>query len=58
MSDIRELVSLWQDRSRPSASVKKLARKHIGMLKIKSQELSTMVVALERLTRSLRSHSG
>lgn len=58
MSDIRELVSLWQDRSRPSASVKKLARKHIGLLKIKSQELSTMVVALERLTRGSRGHSG
>jgi len=54
MSDIRELLSLWYDRSRSSASVKKLTRKHIGRLKAKSLELRAMIVALERMTRGSR----
>lgn len=57
MSDIRELLSLWHGRSRSYASVKKLARKHIGRLRTKSQELNTMVVALERMTRGSRAYS-
>lgn len=55
MGEIRELVSLWQDRSRFPASVKKLARKHIHLLEIKAQEINMMVAALERLSGSSRS---
>ncbi len=54
MSDIRELVSLWRDKSRSSASVKQLGRKHIEMLRRISAELRAMVVALEDLTRGAR----
>lgn len=52
MRDIRELLNLWKDRSRSCASVRKLARKHIAMLKASSQEVSTMLLVLDRLARS------
>lgn len=52
MRDIRELLSLWQDRSMPCASVEKLAHKHIALLQARSQALSAMLLALDRLIRS------
>ena len=58
MRDIRDLLSLWQDRSRPCASVKKLARRHIGLLKARSQALSAMVEALDSMTRSSGSRAA
>jgi len=51
MADIQELVSLWQNKSRSSASVKKIAGKHADGLKRKIAELETMVGTLEHLTR-------
>ena len=51
MEDIKELLSLWQNKSRSSASVKKIAGKHIGELKLKIAELNTMVDTLEHLSK-------
>jgi MerR family transcriptional regulator, copper efflux regulator len=51
VDDIRELLSLWQNRSRSSVSVKKVAGKHIEDLKRRICELQAMVDTLEHLTR-------
>jgi Cu(I)-responsive transcriptional regulator len=51
MADIQELVSLWQNKSRSSASVKKIAGKHVDGLKRKIAELESMVETLDHLTR-------
>ena len=51
MDDIQELLGLWQNKSRPSASVKKIAGKHVDGLKRKIAELKAMVDTLEHLTR-------
>jgi len=51
MEDIKELVSLWQNRSRSSASVKKIASKHTDALKVKIAELEAMVASLEHLSK-------
>ncbi|HVQ10383.1 MAG TPA: Cu(I)-responsive transcriptional regulator [Methyloceanibacter sp.] len=51
MEDIKELVSLWQNRSRSSAAVKKIAGKHTDALKRKIAELEAMVDSLEHLSR-------
>ena len=51
MEDIHELVSLWQNRTRSSASVKKIAGKHVDELKRKIAELKGMVDTLEHLTK-------
>lgn len=51
MEDIKDLLSLWQNKSRSSASVKKIAGKHIGELKLKIAELNTMVDTLEHLAK-------
>ena len=46
MAEIAELVSLWQDRRRASASVKRIAQKHVN-------ELSQRIVAMQAMQRSL-----
>jgi Cu(I)-responsive transcriptional regulator len=51
IEDIRELLALWQNRSRPSAAVKRIAGKHVGELKRKIAELQSMVHTLEHLTK-------
>ena len=51
MDDIQELLGLWQNKSRSSASVKKIAGKHLGELNRKIAELKAMVDTLEHLTR-------
>jgi MerR family transcriptional regulator, copper efflux regulator len=51
MEDIRELLSLWQNRSRSSASVKKIAGRHVDELKRKIGELEAMVGTLEHLAK-------
>jgi Cu(I)-responsive transcriptional regulator len=50
MEDIKELVELWKNKSRSSASVKKIASKHLDGLKRKIAELKTMVDTLEHLS--------
>jgi Cu(I)-responsive transcriptional regulator len=54
MDDIRELVGLWKNKSRSSASVKKIAGKHVDGLKRKIAELKTMVDTLEHLSHHCR----
>lgn len=49
MENIRELLGLWQSRTRSSAAVKKIARAHIDGLKEKIDELEGMVKTLEHL---------
>lgn len=49
MGDIRELVGLWQNKSRSSAAVKKIAGKRIEELKQKIQELQSMLDTLQHL---------
>ena len=51
MDDIQELLGLWQNKSRSSASVKKIAGKHVEELNRKIAELKAMVDTLEHLTR-------
>lgn len=51
MADIKELVGLWQNKSRPSAAVKRIAGRHVDELQRKIAELQAMVRTLEHLTR-------
>jgi Cu(I)-responsive transcriptional regulator len=50
MDEIKELLGLWQNKSRSSAAVKKVAGRHIDELKRKLAELKAMVDTLEHLT--------
>jgi MerR family copper efflux transcriptional regulator len=49
LAEIAELVSLWQDRKRPSRQVKALAETHIKQLEQKTAEILSMKSALEHL---------
>jgi Cu(I)-responsive transcriptional regulator len=50
VTEIKELLGLWQNKSRPSAAVKRIARNHIEDLERKIAELQSMVRTLEHLT--------
>jgi Cu(I)-responsive transcriptional regulator len=47
--EISELVKLWQDRRRPSASVKKVASSHLAELDRKIDEMQSMRKTLSHL---------
>lgn len=47
MAEIAELVTLWQNRRRASASVKRIAQKHVD-------ELATRIEAMQSMQRTLR----
>lgn len=49
LAAIRELLALWQDRSRPSREVKRIALASIDELRCKRDELQRMISALEHL---------
>jgi Cu(I)-responsive transcriptional regulator len=49
MAEIAELVKLWQDRRRPSSSVKKVASAHVEELDRKIKELEAMRKTLKTL---------
>lgn len=49
IDEIRQLLALWQDRSRSSSDVKALALARAAELKRKAQELDAMRRTLERL---------
>lgn len=51
MEDIRQLLGLWQNRSRSSAAVKSISRKHVQELKERIAQMQSMVDTLEHLTR-------
>jgi len=51
IADIKELVGLWQNRSRSSAAVKRVAGKHLADLERKIAELQAMVRTLQHLIR-------
>lgn len=51
MADIKTLLSLWQDKSRSSSAVKRVARSHIDELERKIDELQSMVRTLDHLAR-------
>ena len=50
MKDIRQLVSLWRNKSRPSSQVKALALKHVKELELKLLETQSMLKTLKDLT--------
>jgi MerR family transcriptional regulator, copper efflux regulator len=52
MADIAELVSLWHNRRRASASVKRIAQKHVAEL---TQRMEAMQ-AMQRTLSSLMNH--
>lgn len=49
MSEIAELLKLWQDSHRASAQVKKIALAHVAQLDRRMQEMAEMKRTLERL---------
>jgi Cu(I)-responsive transcriptional regulator len=52
MEQIRELVSLWQNKSRSSAAVKKVASGHVEELTRRIAEMQAMVSTLKHLTHN------
>jgi MerR family copper efflux transcriptional regulator len=52
ISEIAQLLALWQDRSRASADVKALALARATELKRKEQEIQAMRRSLEQLARN------
>lgn len=54
IAQIGDLVSLWQDRGRPSRQVKALAQAHIHELERKAQDLLAMKATLEHLVKRCR----
>jgi MerR family transcriptional regulator, copper efflux regulator len=49
MAEIGELLKLWQNRRRPSASVRRIALEHIAALDAKMREMTAMRSTLQRL---------
>jgi MerR family copper efflux transcriptional regulator len=49
MAEIAELLKLWQNRRRPSASVKRIASAHIAALEVKMAEMAAMRNTLQHL---------
>ncbi len=52
MERIKLLVSLWQDRERPSREVKRIATEHVEELRAKIAELTAMCDALDALAKT------
>lgn len=50
MAQIKALLGLWDDTSRASADVKRIAASHIATLKKRKAEIETMIGTLEGLT--------
>jgi len=49
MKEIAELLSLWRDRERPSADVRRIAARHLCDLEAKLAEMQAMVKTLRKL---------
>ncbi|MGQ0522412.1 MAG: MerR family DNA-binding protein, partial [Betaproteobacteria bacterium] len=54
VEEVRELLDLWQDKTRTSAAVKTLATHHLEALDRKIEELRAMRGALADLVRRCR----
>lgn len=54
IDEIRDLLSLWQDRRRPSRQVRALAQVHIDGLAAKLEKLQQMKATLEHLVHCCR----
>lgn len=52
MKEIKKLVNLWRNKSRPSSEVKKLAQIHIKQLESKIHELQIMTNTLKNLSNN------
>lgn len=52
VEQIRDLLALWRDRSRTSASVKSIALEHVDDLERKARELIEMARTLQHLAES------
>lgn len=52
VEDISALLALWQDRSRQSADVKRVALEHVADLERKIRELQEMAATLRNLASS------
>jgi Cu(I)-responsive transcriptional regulator len=57
MAEIADLLKLWQDRRRPSASVKKLAAAHLDELDRKMEEMQSMRKTLNHLVHCCQGDS-
>jgi Cu(I)-responsive transcriptional regulator len=57
MEAIRELLALWQNKSRPSASVKRIAGEHVADLERRIAEMQSMVSTLRHLTHNCHGDS-
>lgn len=51
MKDIKQLVSLWRNKSRPSSQVKNIAKKHVDELEKKLAEIQSMLGTLNTLVK-------
>ncbi len=49
LEDVRRLLSLWRDRDRASAEVKRLALAHVAALESKAESLHRMAESLRHL---------
>lgn len=54
MKDIKQLVSLWKNKTRPSSQVKNIATKHISELEKKRDEIQAMLSTLNHLVKSCK----
>lgn len=52
MKDVKQLVSLWRNKNRPSSQVKSIASKHIEELEKKLLEIQSMLSTLKHLTNN------
>ena len=52
MKDVKQLVSLWRNKNRPSSQVKSIASKHIEELETKLLEIQSMLSTLKHLTNN------
>lgn len=52
MKDIKQLVSLWRNKTRSSSQVKSIATKHIQELDKKLHEIQTMLSSLHHLVKN------
>ncbi|MGH9894017.1 MAG: Cu(I)-responsive transcriptional regulator [bacterium] len=54
VEEVRDLLNLWQDKSRTSAAVKALTTRHVEALDRKIEELKSMRKALADLVKRCR----